>query len=67
MKCSTSCKWLGYNYRTDDLGHIINLTEYKCEKYKRLLGDFPDKCLDCLEATKSRKSYKNRKNSKFYD
>ena len=39
----------------------------KCEKYTRLLGDFPEKCLDCLEATKSRKSYKNRKNSKFYD
>ena len=36
MKCKNNCKWLGYNYITDEYGHIIDLTEYKCEKYNKI-------------------------------
>ena len=65
MKCKNNCKWLGYNYITDEYGHIIDLTEYKCEKYKIPLGDYPNRCTKCLDATMSRKSYKDRNKNYF--
>ena len=46
-KCKMHCKWLGYQYETDDLSHIVGQDGYKCEKYKKTLGNKAIKCEEC--------------------
>lgn len=64
MKCKKNCKWLGYAYVTDELGHIEGLKEYKCEKYKTPLGETTERCTKCLDASMSQKYIKD--NRKFF-
>ena len=60
MDCKKNCKWIGYDYITDECGHIITLREYKCEKYKTNLGNKLERCTKCIDADMSRKSYKDK-------
>lgn len=49
MNCKEYCKWLGYQYKTDDLKHITGQDGFKCERYKKYLGKEPKRCEECLE------------------
>lgn len=60
MDCKKDCKWIGYDYETDEYDYILGLKEFKCEKYKTNLGNKLERCTKCIDADKSRKSYKNK-------
>lgn len=65
MNCKRYCKWLGYDYITDEYGHIIGITDYKCEKFKENLTNPPERCDQCLteDSTKQwdKNKFKNRR------
>ena len=65
MNCKRYCKWLGYDYITDECGHIIGITDYKCEKFKENLTNPPERCDQCLteDSTKQwdKNKFKNRR------
>lgn len=48
-ECKKYCKWLGYQYKTDDLKYILGQEGFKCEKHKVFLGSNPIRCKECLE------------------
>lgn len=46
-KCRNFCKWLNYNYNSDD-GDLWEFKSYKCDKYKKDLGGYPYRCEECV-------------------
>ena len=47
-KCREFCKCLVYNYNSDDDGDLWGFKSYRCAKYDKDLGDFPNRCEECL-------------------
>ena len=47
MNCKKDCKWIGYNYKTDENGHILKATSRLCLKYKKpIVNGRIKECID---------------------